>query len=398
MKKETYTISHFEFSLPSCECEVDKIHPSKGIVKHIFHLYPSDDVIRFMYVSGQGLVGKKSNTSRSCAVLPDMLSIKNGDIKGLQQFLEKYGFFLRLLSNESVSVDAEHLFGLINRISATVSLMSALTTTNYNQILSLTMYLLLSPEIHIKLPDESNPFTSYVSELGYYFSNINEIPECKLHPEPSSGHVGEGYHIVDSIYPPTSWLSLGDYADATGHGEMNFPTVKDKIIYLYRNAISVSSECRLAIDLFYHIWKNVGEIQTWNHKGELIFKNVNSSASTQSKMRLDENLRVGLNKLAKHTLKTELEFNLSSVFPSYDTDTMTPSWRIDDLLAGLYLSVFYIQPDIELYRICENPKCRRPFLVQTTNERKIYCSQQCSGAMATRMHRLRQRDSQVSDV
>jgi predicted RNA-binding Zn ribbon-like protein len=112
---------------------------------------------------------------------------------------------------------------------------------------------------------------------------------------------------------------------------------------------------------------------------------------------LDEQLRTGLIKLAKNTLKSEMEYNLRDITPSYDTDTMTPTWRIDDLLSGLYLSMFYMRPNTALYRLCQNPKCNLYFLVSTTAHKKKYCCKSCSNAMQQRSHRLRKRE-QREDV
>ena len=84
----------------------------------------------------------------------------------------------------------------------------------------------------------------------------------------------------------------------------------------------------------------------------------------------------------------------SILYPSYNIETMSGSWTIPDLYSALLFSIFYMKPDLELYRKCENPNCGRYFLVNTTNNRRKYCCIECSNAMQQR--KLRQRRKKAS--
>lgn len=392
-RKIFFANSAFRFSSSDCDCEVDILHPSKGVTKHIYRLYPKEDMLYYAYIAKQGLVSKKRNGAvEGRSVLPDLLAIKDDDSKAVKAFIEKHGFFLPLDPNENNSVESDPLFGLINRLKATVSLMSALgeVTIDYKQVIALTMYLLFTPQTSINLDNGyDGPFYTCPHEAGYVWQNIDSISELirQVEDEPN-----KGFYINDSVRPPLTFLGMGEYDDAIGYGEYDFSNARNRLIYLFRNAVEVSPNCRLAIDFLYHFHKDVGNIQSFNHKGELTFTESSPPTPVRFKSKFDKQLQTALMALAKHTLKTEIEYNLGGIAPSYDIELMAPSWHVDHLLCGLYFSIFYMRPGIELYRVCANPNCELPFLVKTSSSQKIYCQTGCANAMAQRNHRKRKMD------
>ena len=397
-QKIFYANSDFEFASVACDCEVDVTHPSKGVTKHIFRLYPKEDTIYYAYIAERGLVSKnKDGALNGRAVLPDLLAIQNGDAKAVKAFIEQHGFFLPLDPNEDNAIDAELLFGLINRLKATVALMSALgePKTDYKRVLGLTLYLLLSSTIEIQLPNFQSPFYTCIHDVGQAWNGVYVINESVLRVEDVGYNVDEGLSIQDSVRPPETWLTASEYSDAIGYEQFDLSGTRANATYLFRNAITATPSCRLAIGLLYHFCKEVGDIKSWNHKGDLMFVDTPPTAAQFREM-FDESLQTALLALAKDTLKTELEFNLNGIVPSYETETMTPSWHVEYLLAGLYFSVFYMRPKIELYRTCANPNCRLPFLVRTTSSKQKYCKSACANAMAQRNHR-RKIKSQITE-
>jgi hypothetical protein len=385
--------SDFEFSSVACDCEVDVTHPSRGVVKHTLRLYPKSDIIYYAYIAGRGLVSKnKDGAVDGRAVLPDLLAIKDGDVYAVETFIEQHGFFLPLDPNEDNAIESETLFGLIGRLKATVALMSALgePKTEYMQVMALTLYLLLSPPVIIQMPNFESPFPTCPHEVGQVWNGVYPINESVLRGEDVEYNTDEGYKITDSVRPPETWLTTNEYSDAVGYENLDLSGVKANATYLFRNAVTTQPQCRLAIDFIYHFCKEVGDVKAWNHKGDLTFVGTSPTAA-QFRTLFDEPLQTALLTLAKNTLKTEIEYNLNGVVPSYNTETMEPSWRVEYLLAGLYFSVFYMRPKIELYRICANPNCRLPFLVKTTSSKQKYCQPACANAMAQRNHRRKKK-------
>ncbi len=96
-------------------------------------------------------------------------------------------------------------------------------------------------------------------------------------------------------------------------------------------------------------------------------------------------------KVAKITISEEINYNLAKISPQFNVDTMTPSWKLNNLLEALYFSVFYMKPGVELYKECENPNCKHQkyFLINATVTNKKYCCPACGNAAAQRRSRQR---------
>lgn len=428
-QKVSFAQNNFEFTGTVCECKVGTTFTSEGDERHIFYLYPKDETIYYAYVTDQGLVSSKHESfSQSRKVLPELLAIKTNNPKSVKAFIEKHGFFLPLDLNGHIHIEAQPLFEMINRLKATVFLMMAIVEAkaDYEKILALTLYLLLSPQTSIKLPNSHEPFLTCQHDMGRVWSDTyqtnRKIEDLEPNKEweyvdpmqdivvdieapnadgnslnqPQEQSPASGSYIPDSIRFKNIWLDMNEYLDACDCLAESPSSMCAKATILFGNAKNVEAHCRLAIDFLYNFCKAVGEIETWSHDGKLTLTDHRQSTSQIFRKKLDEQLREGLLILAKHTLKTEIEYNLRvGIIPSYDTETMTPTWRIDYLLSGLYLSVFYMQPNIALYRSCQNPNCGQYFLVHTTAYKKKYCSDTCSNAMQQRNYRLRKKAQQI---
>ncbi|MCL2766952.1 MAG: CGNR zinc finger domain-containing protein [Peptococcaceae bacterium] len=97
--------------------------------------------------------------------------------------------------------------------------------------------------------------------------------------------------------------------------------------------------------------------------------------------------------VAKTVIRDEVGYNIGGMRPHYDISTMSPVLEIQDLLTGIFVSIFFMRPGVELYRKCNNPSCDRLFLVNATSARRKYCSSSCRNANAQRAHRFRKLSS-----
>ncbi len=386
----------FDFTNSFCDCAVDTTHPQQNMTEYTFRLYPKESqMIRFAYVGESGLVRlNAAGTIDSKPVLSELLAVPSGNIKALESFIKNFGFFLPINSSENNSLNSEVLFGLIDRIKATVDLMSAIgePQADYKKILGLTIYLLLEKTIEIKFPNYTETFITCPHDMSNVWNGVYLIDEVGFSSEDEEidFQTNEAYKIKDTIYPPSTLLDINEYADVVSRsGGMDLSRFSNNVIYLFRNAVgaTISYDCRLAIDFLYHFSKEIGNIQSWNHKGELTFAESASTIAAKFKNNLSDAMKIALMTLAKVTLKSELEYNLSIITPSYNTDTMSPSWQIPNLLSGLYFSIFYMRPNVELYRHCANPTCTRSFLIKTTSSKQKYCTSSCANAAAQRQHR-----------
>jgi len=379
-----------------CDCEVDTIHPVKGVTKNIIRLYPKDYKHCYAYKNGKELVSTNADgATLGRAVLPDLLAIK--DNKTIKKFIERHGYPFPFEPSEDNSLESEALFSFIHRLEATVNLMTALGEggDDYRKILALTLYLLLTPQTSIEFTNDWEPFCSCYHEMGYIWNNLNEVDERILCQEDETYNIEEGCYVEDRVRPERTFLDASEYNEAINYGNFDRQSMKNIATYLFRNANKVDYHCRLAIDFLFHFSRDVGDILKYDYKGELIFRESNPSADIRFKDGLDEQLKQALVALAKHTLKAEFEWDLDGIRPSYNTQTMAPAWHIDYLLSGIYFSLFNIEAKNEQYRICAKPTCGRYFLTKADSTKQKYCSYNCSNATAQNVHRRKVKEQQV---
>lgn len=101
-------------------------------------------------------------------------------------------------------------------------------------------------------------------------------------------------------------------------------------------------------------------------------------------------MKESLVEIARYIIGEEINTNLNGIHPVYNADTIAPSWKVDNL--SLYFSIFYLKPDLELYRPCENPNCGKYFLVKTTSTKTRYCSTECCNRVTQARYRKKRRE------
>lgn len=65
---------------------------------------------------------------------------------------------------------------------------------------------------------------------------------------------------------------------------------------------------------------------------------------------LSENMKSTIVEIARFVLGEEINANLTGIDTEYKSQTMAPSWKVDSLLIAIYFSIFYLTPDLKLYR------------------------------------------------
>jgi len=382
-------------------CYLNRFEPPFGEKKYTLHLMPKSESFTYSYIEKVGLMSnKKGSTSLNKEVLPDLLAIKSGDLKALENFINNHGFFLtsRNLDAEIV-VDAELIFQVISRLKTTVELMTAIVEEkpDFRRVLTLTLFLLLSPLTIVPLSGEDDVFATCLHDINflwyreYYFEeeagqleqwnlvggiNKEVLPdiESAYKRRPEMRHSSQLFSVPDNIR-----LANVPYDEDSG----NFSA---RISSLYTDQRITSFLCRLEIDFLYNFNKRVSEIESWDYATGL--KIVDDTPDLFEE-KFDEQLQVDLFKLAKRTLKTEIEYYLQGVTPSYDTELMLPTWTISNVLDGLFLSVFYINANDKVYKECQRDNCNKSFFVKRATTKQKYCSTKCANAESARMKRER---------
>ena len=222
-----------------------------------------------------------------------------------------------------------------------------------------------------------------------YYIDIDD--EFSIYDEEMISPEEFSHFITDYIYP--SGLTEGDAETQFREPEQIYgddsepsPLIDHfKLGSLYLDNDILSFRDRYMIQYFFHTEDTLGQIAFLNNDGSTYFRSNNDDV--QFYEHLDENLKKATLQVAKYIIKEELDYNLSAITPSYDIRQMAPAWRIPDLFSGLYFSLFYMNSSQELFRLCANPSCRKPFRVETTRRNKKYCCDACRNAVGQRNYR-----------
>ena len=102
---------------------------------------------------------------------------------------------------------------------------------------------------------------------------------------------------------------------------------------LYSNYAVDDDILRTTIDFYYNYQKKVGVIK------DITINKISHHASPKYENFSDE-MKAALLKIAKATLSDEINANLQGISPQFNSDTLSPSWRLNSLLEALYFSVF----------------------------------------------------------
>ena len=261
--------------------------------------------------------------------------------------------------------------------------MSALSARNdITKILKLTTYLLYSEPIYIQ--SEPLEYKSYEYPFSKLIREYSVMPDISFCTSPD-----RCVYIMDTVTQKKESISYEDINSVdTGKGFKELIGSKDDLfrhlIALYTNSPSNDPFQKNIIDFFYHYQMEVGIFDTIEFNHVTYFDN-------HIKAEVPDKLKESLIRIAKQVVSREVNSNISGIFPAFDIDSMSHSWQINNFLSALYFSVFYIRPNVELYKECENPRCKHQkyFLISTTATNKKYCCSACANAAAQHRSRLR---------
>lgn len=385
----------FTFESYACDCVTDIENVRPGVVKETIKIQGiADNPVRFAFAPSRGMVRlARTGAINSDRILTELLSIQDGDTKKLFTFFKEYGFIFPVSTKGYEAINVESLHGLINRIKAVVRLISALgeARKNYMKILGLTLYLQLTPPIVLSLECfGGQPYPTCQHALFTELARASSLPQLDQALLP---YDAETYSVLDTIFAPAFEINIEEYNNIisgsdTAPGAAQSQMYKD-ITRLYSNAQQLSSELRGAIDFLFHFQHSIGIIKGFTAVGDVAFYDIDANVKSRYAVNFNDKMKESLLMLAKVTVRDEIGYNLYGMRPKYDIETMSPAWEIQDLLTGIYVSIFFMRPNIQLYRKCANPSCDRSFLVSTTSKKQKYCGDSCRNAAAQRAHRLR---------
>ncbi len=364
----------FKFDSHSCNFaeDIEHIAPGKKPITRFKIQAEQQCPITFAYAAKDGLVRIAPNGAiEERNILGILISLTKKSTKELSKFLKDNGFLFPVSTDSYEEIDKETLNALIDRLRMTVELMTAVSEIrkNYPQICNLAISLLFAESINYKTTKMDSP---YCSCHYTYLDLLENAPTQKSFKREKEAFNGETYEISDSIYG-SYLLDINDYNDIIG----GYSSVQDWPQRIYQNLASmfVNYEAndmtkKISDFLFHYLYDMHGD----------------------SSSGFSEEMKVALLDIARYIIGEEINANLTGIHPIYNTQTMAPSWKVDSLLCAAYFSIFYLKPELELYRQCENPRCRCYFLVKTTSTKKKFCCQECCNRVTQDRHRKKQRE------
>lgn len=377
----------FRFESCSCECVEDIEHTAPGVepTRKYKLLAIPDRKIVFAYAAKKGLVRIAPNgTIEGQNILGGLISLPNKPISALSHFLEKNGFLFPISSLNYEEFDADVVYYIINRLKLTVELMTAANEIHkdYQKILMLTLQLLMAGDVKIKTASMEkeyvpchHPYLDCLNNANFSISSSRQ-QEC----------FDSNFYTVEDSLVGTYKLGVDFYNDICG-GYSTTPGYSDqlfrKVVALYLNYDGSAIERKITDFLFHYLYE-VG-IPDFNSGGLQFYAPPRTENFTAE-------MKSALIEIARYVIGEEINANLGGIHPVYNPVTMSPSWKVDSLLCAAYFSVFYLKPDLELYRPCDNPKCGKYFLVKTTSTKVRYCSTECCNRVTQARYRKRRRE------
>ncbi len=365
----------FKFESCSCNCveDIEHVIPGAEPVRHFKLQAVPEHPITFGYAAKDGLVRISQNgVIEERNILGTLIALVNKhSTKELSAFLKNNGFLFPVPTDYYEEIDEDVLYGLIDRLRMTVELMTAANEIrkDYKKVCDLTLALLFLGDQTTKT---SKMKASYSSCHHSYVDVIQNPPANLSYERKQEEFNGDIYRVNDSVYG-TYDLSIADYNNIMS-GSISVPGYQNGF-YQNLTAIFVNYQIpdmnkKISDFLFHFLY------------------DMNGDDSSE----FSENMKTVLIEIAKFVIGEEINANLDGIHPMYNAETMTPSWKVDSLLCAAYFSIFYLKPDLELYRPCDNPRCGRYFLVKTTSTRNRFCSQECCNRVTQDRYRKRKRE------
>lgn len=354
------SISKVESIYSDPTCEPKKIWKIGGLLnkKVKFVFVPSIGLARLNGIDGS--IDEKN-------ILGDFLAIKNADVKSFFSFFEKNGFLFPISNDKFEEINFETITKIKENLENLTKLMNLTCGNgkkNYDLIFKLVSKLIFRKQENVSLSFSSFSYSSYNHRLQNELERIENIEEKGKENEkfnlgviPVADTIFDSFNLDFQIYNNSL---IGEYKNE----------IDKSITYLYVNDLNCNRLTRQQIDFFFHYFND----------------NVLPDE-------MSDTMKLALIDISKEIIKEEIDWNVEEVHACFDKNTMTPKWKINSLLTGMYFSLFYMKPNIELMKQCENPRCGKYFKVQRTTSKRKYCCDQCRNRALQSRHRQKIKES-----
>lgn len=393
MTKDTF-MSAFTFEGFKCDISFNEfVDTYTGDKIKELVLRNNNEKFRASYLYGEGLkeIGREKRGEKN-NILGEFIGIEKNDLNSMMSFFKKYGFLFPLSDyNQFVTFQIEDINYIKDNLEALINIFNAQDTNNidYKSLLDSVLFLLLQKEKVIKINDN----TCYKSSNKDLLHNINNANKIRFDdnsntiqiPRDDGGSV-PAFEVKDYLLGEgISVVIIEEYENLMQDDDYSLSFLK-QIVKAYvskKTTIFSEDEC-LIIDFLYHFSRRISIIIPEDISLNTLFQEVVYETFTK---RENDDLKQALLKISKYLIEKELNHFLSEIKPKYDADTMRPNWKLPSLFSAMYLSLFYLDSNQAMYRVCQNINCNQLFLVSKTNQVKKYCCVYCTNAVSQRRYR-----------
>lgn len=373
----------FKFDTYSCKMVTDVIHTAPNEEPNYNYKISANSLkpLILAYAPKQGLVriNKTTGSIEESNILGRFISLCDKSEKELIKFMNENGFIFPVEIDSYETIKKEELLNILTRLKLTVELMSNISSIkkDYHKIVSNIISLLFYKPIEFKTDSMQETYkTHHYKYIDLLNSSGGTLSDKRKNQEFKS----DVFTIEEDTIFPNYQLNITDYNNCMSNTTVN---IFKNILHLYVNAEFGNTIERKLTDVLFHSLEE--------------YKNLDSFVADKNNLKnISTEFQSIIIEVAKYVIGEEINSNLNRIYPVYNTDKMTPSWKIDDLLSALYFSIFYLNPELELHRQCANPRCKTWFLVRTTTTKKKYCSQECCNRVTQDKYRKNKRKEEDS--
>lgn len=375
IEEDFYQASLFTFNSHCCFCAIDTINESPTETRKVIKVtsIPANPIC-FAFQPKDGLVriNLKTGAVEEKNILSSLTSIQEDKFEDYKKFFEKNGFFFPISNDKFEELNDESLLLIVDKMKKTLSLISQISEVqrkDYKKILDLTMDLLLATPLEFVLGGR-------IYRTCEHLFLRETLKKGSYKPDDRYFSCDENWMFVveDSIYEK-HLLHIDEYRHFMDDPDI-LSDLWREVLHSYVKFKDATADERLILEVLYHVYFDMRYFESY----------VKTDWS-----KFDEPLKQALLKVAKIVIAEEINSNLGDVYPEYDYKIMEPRWRVDSLMSALYFSLFYMRPNVEVTRICANPKCGGFFTVSRTSLKQKYCNTQCANRFNQNKYRARKK-------
>lgn len=409
---------YFTYTNFSCSCHyIDDIDDNGDSIAYFKIKRDAATSIRYIYTGYQdsdSLSGLAKIVSLPASqsykyIVQDILSMDLHDARQLTSFIETYGFLYPLSSDKYEKIKLGPLYAVLSRFKILASLIAESNSEqkDFFKLYALTMLLQFSPPITIKgdvmTSGIHTAYKYYYPEPGKELLSDNPNENMERH---ISVHFEDEILTEDSITQEIETITkeeylsfmrssspeiVSPYASLSAKNELHSeppesiyenpaPSIRN-LAKAYCYAREDKETVRPLLDLMWHMRDCEHQIVSISTPGYICVNNgsFNRYYHFESLPPLDFPSKYEdiLLRIVRQTITDELNYYMKGIHPTLNSDSLTTSWEIPDLLTALYYSLFFDLYNHQIYRVCLHPKCNNAFKVFSTNSRKRFCSKKC---------------------